>query len=165
MPEQDSVDVILSQWARERPDLDRRPMAVVGRVSRLASLLGARLAEVFETFGLTGADFDVLATLRRSGEPYRLNPTDLCQSMMVSSGGMTKRLDRLEGQGLLRRDPDPDDRRATLVTLTARGRTLVDEVVVAHVQNEASLLEPLTHADRAELVKLLRKLLVSLERD
>jgi DNA-binding MarR family transcriptional regulator len=103
--------LILEQWSRERPDLDVSAMGVIGRISRLSRHFERGLAEIFSSFGLGGGEFDVLATLRRAGEPYRLTPTELSKSLMVSSGSMTNRLDRLERAGFITRLPDPSDRR------------------------------------------------------
>ena len=164
MKQQDAVDRVLEQWQRERPDLDRSPMAVVGRISRLAALLDRELDVVFERYGLTGGEFDVLATLRRSAPDEGLTPTDLAQSTMVSTGGMTKRLDALERRGLIRRDPCEDDRRSIFVVLTPQGRALIDEAVVAHVENEERLLAGLTKRDRDRLAGLLRALALGLDR-
>ena len=161
----DAVDAILDQWRRERPDLDPAPMGVFGRIARIAALANQAIDQVFRPHGLSGGDFDALATLRRSGEPYRLTPTALSRSMMVSSGGTTKRLDRLETRGLIRRDPDPDDRRGTLVTLTDAGREAIDTVVAEHLQNEARLLAALAPSERESLEQLLRHLLLALEPD
>ena len=159
----DAVDRILEQWGLERPDLDASPMGVLGRISRAAQLVEHRVAPVFEAFGLSSADFDVLATLRRAGEPFRLNPTALSASSMVSSGGMTKRLDRLERAALVRRMADPADRRGVIVELTPAGRQLVDQAVEAHIANEERLLAALPAAQRATLVDILRVLLTALE--
>lgn len=159
----DGVDLILEQWARERPDLDTSPMGVVGRISRLSRILEGELQEVFARFGLNRGEFDVLATLRREGEPYRLNPTELSRALMVSSGGMTNRLDRMERGGLIARRPDPGDRRGSQVALTERGLRLVDEAVTAHVTNEHRLLDALVEAERDGLAGMLRELLLSLE--
>jgi DNA-binding MarR family transcriptional regulator len=159
----DAVDVILAQWRRERPDLDHSPIGVVGRLSRAAVLVQRELERVFDQYGLTGADYDVLATLRRNGPPFRLTPGVLSRSTMVSTGGMTKRLDRLEASGLIRREPDPNDRRGRLIALTDEGRALVDRVVAAHLANEERLLAPLSRTKRKQLAALLRELLVPLE--
>jgi DNA-binding MarR family transcriptional regulator len=161
--ERDAVDVILEQWARERPDLDASPIGVVGRVSRLSRHLERRLEPVFAEHGLDGGLFDVLVTMRRSGPPYRLSPTQLYSTTMLSSGAMTSRLDRLERAGLVSRSPDPDDRRGLLVELTPEGRRVVDRAMAAHVGNEAGLVGALTAAEREQLARLLRKLLLSFE--
>ena len=158
--DQDAVDRITAQWRAERPDLDPSPMEVVGRISRIAALTERELDRVFARFGLAGCDFDVLATLRRSGGP--LAPTELSRSAMVTTGGMTKRLDRLEGAGLIRREPDPGDRRGKLIALTDEGRALIDAAVEAHLTNEQRILATLAPADRERLAELLRRLLLSL---
>jgi DNA-binding MarR family transcriptional regulator len=161
--DKDAVDGILEQWERERPDLDVSPMGVFGRLSRADRLLGRSLEETFRGFGLRGGEFDVLAALRRAGEPYSLTPTELFRSMMLSSAAMTNRLDRLEGRGLVRRGPDPGDRRGVLITLTDEGLALVEEAVRAHVENEEELLSLLSAEERDRLANLLRKLLASME--
>jgi len=151
----DAVDRLLAQWARERPDLDTRPMGVVGRVSRVARRIDLAQRATFARFDLDPAAFDVLATLRRSGEPYALTPGDLMRTAMVTSGAITQRLDRLVARRLVTRGPHPDDGRGVLVTLTDAGRRLVDEVLPAHLATEERLLAPLTTAQRAELAALL----------
>lgn len=161
----DQVDRIVAQWARERPDLDTTAMAVFGRVFRLARLGGDEVEQVYGRFGIGRPDFDVLATLRRSGEPYELSPGALAASMMISSGGTTARLDRLERAGLVRRSPDPHDRRALVVGLTERGRTLVDEAVAAGVERQEELLARLPARKQAQLTALLRELLEPLEKE
>jgi DNA-binding MarR family transcriptional regulator len=138
-------------------------MEVLGRITRVSSLVHRELETVFAQWGLAGSDFDVLATLRRSGPPYRLTPGELSTSTMVTSGGMTKLLDRLERRDLIRREPDPRDRRGKLIGLTDEGRALVDEAVAAHVANEERLLAVLAPRDRDRLVSVLRPLLVSLD--
>jgi DNA-binding MarR family transcriptional regulator len=153
----------MEQWRRERPDLDVSPMGVIGRLNEASSLIARdRLAPVFARFGLQSGEFDVLATLRRSGAPYALTPTELYEATMVTSGAMTARLDRLEKAGLTRRAPHPSDRRGVVVELTAKGRELTDEALTAHVANEHEILAGLTHEDREMLAKLLKKLIGSL---
>lgn len=160
---QDRVDIILAQWRRERPDLNPSPMGVVGRISRAAQILSRALEATFATFELNGGEFDVLATLRRAGSPFRLTPTALFTELMLSSGAMTNRLDRLERAGLIARLPDLSDRRGTLVELTPKGRELVDAAVAAHLDNEYRLLAALSDAEQEQLAQLLRKLLRSHE--
>lgn len=155
----------IEEWKRERPDLDVSPMAVIGRLSEAAALISReRLAPLFARFGLQQGEFDVLATLRRSGEPHALTPTDLYEATMVTSGAMTARLDRLEKAGWIRRAPHPSDRRGVVVALTEKGLALVDEALVAHVANEHEILAGLTTEDRESLAKLLAKLIGSLSR-
>jgi DNA-binding MarR family transcriptional regulator len=160
--ERDGVDLILEQWRRERPDLDPSPIGVVGRVSRLARELEQRLEPVYREHGLEPGWHDVLATLRRTGPPFQLRPSEFTGALMLTSSGTTKRLDRLEQAGLITRAPDPDDRRGTLITLTAAGIALIDSVTEAHLANERRLLEALTDAERSRLADLLRKLQLGL---
>jgi DNA-binding MarR family transcriptional regulator len=162
MADRDHVDTVLEQWRRERPELDSSPVAVVGRVSRLSRELEERLEPVYEAHGLDGGLFDLLATLRRQGPPFRLCPRDLADAVMLSSSGTTKRLDRLEDAGLIVRKPDPADRRSVLVELTPAGRRLIDAAYPEHMANEDELLSPLTKAERRQLAALLRKLTLGL---
>src|SRR5215212_1374394 len=149
----DGVDDILEQWRRERPDLDASPIGVVGRISRLARELEARLEPGWH---------DVLATLRRIGPPFQLRPSDFAGTLMLTSSGTTKRLDRLERAGLIARSPDPEDRRGVVITLTDAGRERIDAVTAAHLDNERALLAGLTDAERGRLADLLRALQLGL---
>jgi DNA-binding MarR family transcriptional regulator len=158
----DHMDRIVSQWRRERPDLDFAPLGVLGRLFRAAQLTDAALAEGLEEEELQSGWFDVLAALRRSGAPYELNPAELLRTMMLSSGGMTKRLDRLTEAGLIERRPDPSDRRGSLARLTPKGKTIIDRAIAKHVANEGRLLRTLKPAERRSLDKLLRALLAGL---
>jgi DNA-binding MarR family transcriptional regulator len=162
VPERDGVDLILEQWRRERPELDHSPIGVIGRISRLARELEQRLEPVYGEHGLEPGWHDVLATLRRSGPPFRLRPTDLTNASMLTSSGTTKRLDRLEQAGLIERSPDPDDRRGTLITLTDAGRELIDALTVAHLANERRILSGLSADEQRRLADLLRKLQLGL---
>ena len=161
----DVMDQIIEHWATERPDLDTAPLAVLGRISRIEAHLSRAIAEVFAPFGLTRGEFDVLATLRRAGGKNQLTPTSLMRSVMLSSGAMTNRLDRLEAAGLVERRPDPSDRRGTLVTLTAGGRTLVDAALEAGLEAQRNILEPLSEGEQRRVAALLRALLLELERE
>jgi DNA-binding MarR family transcriptional regulator len=161
--ESDPVDKILAQWRQERPDLDVSPMGIIGRVTRLAKHLEQAIQETFSEFGLTVGEFDVLATLRRSGHPYQLSPTELFNTLMVSSGTMTHRIDRLEQAELAQRIPDLSDRRGTQIKLTQKGFDVIEEAVAAHVANEHRILSGLDVTEREVLTQLLRKLLVSFE--
>jgi DNA-binding MarR family transcriptional regulator len=161
----DRIDRIVEQWARERPDVDAEPMALVGRLQRVVQALRPRLDSTHQRFGLSGELFDVLASLRRAGKPYELTPTQLYREMMLSSGAMTNRVDRLESEGLVQRRPDPNDRRGTLVSLTDKGNALIDSALGEHIANERRLLAALDAEERAQLATLLKKLLVDLEAD
>jgi DNA-binding MarR family transcriptional regulator len=159
----DRADVAIEQWARERPDLPPLPMAVLGRLSEAAErVMRDHLNPVFADAGLQPGEFDVLATLRRSGDPYMLSPTRLYEAAMISSGGMTNRLDRLERAGLIERRPDPNDRRGKLIALTTAGRRVIDETITRHVANEEQLLSVLTPGEQEKLNALLSKLIAGL---
>jgi DNA-binding MarR family transcriptional regulator len=161
--EPDPVDTILAQWHRERPDLDVSPMGIIERMGRLSKHLERAIQSTFSEFGLNVAEFDVLAALRRSGSPYQLSPTELFNTLMVTSGTMTHRIDCLEKSQLVRRLPDPSDRRGTLIELTEKGFDLIERAVEAHVNNEHRILSVLEPLERQALTHLLRKLLVSFE--
>jgi len=159
----DRADTAVEQWARERPDLPSLPMAVFGRLSDASErVLRDHMNPLFAAAGLQPGEFDVLATLRRSGEPYMLSPTRLYEAAMISSGGMTNRLDRLEHTGLVERRPDPNDRRGKLIALTEAGKAVIDETIARHVANEERLLSVLTQAEQESLNGLLRKLITAL---
>ncbi len=163
MIESDAVDKIMAQWQRERPDLDVSPMGIIGRMGRLAKHLERAIQETFPEFSLTVGEFDVLAALRRSGQPYQLSPTELFNTLMVSSGTMTHRIDRLEQAELVKRIPEPSDRRGTRIELTDKGFNIIENALEAHVINEHRVLSVLEASERKALTQLLRKLLVSFE--
>ena len=162
MPEHDGVDLIIEQWQRERPELDHSPIGIVGRISRLARELEDRLEPVYREHGLEPGWHDVLATLRRTGPPFQLRPTDLTNASMLTSSGTTKRLDKLEQAGLIARSADPADRRGTIITLTDAGRELIDALTAAHLQNERAIIGALSEAEQRRLADLLRKLQLGL---
>ncbi|MCF0091890.1 MarR family winged helix-turn-helix transcriptional regulator [Micromonospora sp. MH99] len=158
----DSLDRILDQWRAERPDLDASPMGVVGRIQRASRLLERGLSEHFATRGLQTWEFDLLATLLRSGPPYRLTAGDLAATSMITSGAITNRIDRLEARSLVSRETDPTNRRSVLVTLTDRGREVVDQAMADHVANEARLIGALRPDEQEQLAGLLRTMLTAL---
>jgi len=156
----DRADIAIEQWERERPDLPALPMAVLGRLNEASELvMRDHLNPLFAEAGLQSGEFDVLATLRRSGEPFMLSPTRLYEAAMISSGGMTNRLDRLERAGLIERRPDPHDRRGKLIALTSEGRRVIDETITLHVAKEERLLSVLSAKEQETLDALLRKLI------
>lgn len=159
----DHVEHIIGQWERERPDLDVSPMGVIARISRVSRLLEREVEEGYARSGLNQAQFGVLAALRRAGKPYCLSPTSLYNSLLISSGAMTNRLERLQAAGLVDRIADPADGRSMLVTLTPKGKRLIDRVVTRHYQNEQRLLGALTPDEREILSSLLRKLLLAFD--
>ncbi|MEU0743812.1 MarR family transcriptional regulator [Streptomyces sp. NPDC006134] len=160
----DPVDAIVGQWAAVRPDLDTAAMEVFGRIHRLSRAMGDRIEKAYARYGISRGEFDVLATLRRSGEPYTLSPRQLSATLMLTTGGMTGRLDKLERAGLLRRSPDPHDRRGLQVTLTGRGLELVDEAVGTGLAVQTEALSALEEEKADQLAALLRELLAATER-
>lgn len=155
----DHVDLIVEQWRRELPRLPVRAMGLIARLGML-SRVGERLIEAeLARFGLKLGEFDVLSALRRAGAPFEVTPTELYRSLMLSSGAMTNRLDRLEEAGLVQRKDDPRDRRGYRVGLTAKGRQLIEKAIVAHVANEERLVSVLSNGEQDELDRLARKLL------
>ncbi|MFB7123219.1 MarR family winged helix-turn-helix transcriptional regulator [Kitasatospora sp. NPDC056273] len=158
----DHVDRVVAQWGTERPDLDVSPMEVFGRLKRLYRLVDTALNRTFAEHGLDAASFDVLATLRRSGPPYRLTPTGLMRSAMVTSGAITQRLDRLEARGLVTRARSDQDGRSREVALTPEGRDLIDRALPDHLATEYRMLAGLDEAQRTALVEVMRTLLADL---
>lgn len=157
------VKQAIAQWQREMPALDLLPMEVFGHLKTTQLLTRNYLEAFFQRYGLQLGEFDVLATLRRAGMPYTLGPTQLFETLMVSSGGMTNRLDRLEKAGLIARTPNPADRRGTLVSLTQKGLELMERIVPLHVENEARALHALSREEQELLNELLGKLIAGLE--
>ncbi|WP_431676806.1 MarR family winged helix-turn-helix transcriptional regulator [Kitasatospora sp. KL5] len=159
----DHVARIQAEWARERPDLDVRPQGVIGRLHRLAALLTEELCLVYGRYGLGEGEFDVLAALRRAGEPFERAPGELAAHTMVTTGAMTKRIDRLERAGLVTRRRSDADGRARVVALTAAGRELIDRAFADHMRNERRLLGTLDPAEAAALETLLTTWLARIE--
>lgn len=158
---EDEIDRIVAQWNVERPDVEVSSTHVLQRITRIYLLQARSFAQVLGGHGLSFGEYLVLAALRRAGPPYRMNPTALYDAVILTSGAMTNRLDRLEAQGLVERLPDPADRRGRLVALTRRGRDVVDAALVDHITNEEWLLAGLTARERNTVARLLRKLLTS----
>jgi DNA-binding MarR family transcriptional regulator len=159
----DHVDAILRQWAQQRPDLDTGALSISARIVRVERFLGRATADVVAGWGLNEGELNVLAALRRAGPPFALTPTELYRGLLLSSGAMTNRIDRLEQQGLVQRQRDDADRRRVLVVLTDDGRALIDQTMNANVAILRELLAPLDEDERETLVRLLRRLLVAFE--
>lgn len=158
----DRAAMAAEQWTRERPELDTGPMVLLGRLGEAALVIARdRINPLFADFGLQPGEFDVLATLRRSGAPYALTPTALYEAAMISSGSMTNRIDRLESARLVERRANPADKRGTLVALTSEGLALIDRAVEAHVANQQSIVRGLDEQERDQLAGLLDKLIRS----
>lgn len=159
--DKDAVDAITDQWYAVRPELDTAPMAVFGRIYRIAKAMGDAMEKTYNRYGISRGEFDVVATLRRSGAPYTLSPRELSATLMLTTGGMTGRLDKLEKAGLLARAPDPHDRRGLRVTITDRGLELIDEAVSAGLEVQRAALAGLAPEEADTLSGLLRKLLAA----
>jgi DNA-binding MarR family transcriptional regulator len=147
----DGVDAIIEQWRQVRPDLDPSPMGILARIGRIELMKKSSQEKVFARHGLSSGLFDVLAALRRSGPPYRLTPSELAATTMLTTGGMTGRLDKLEATGLIERQPDREDRRVVFTKLTDKGLALIDRVVEEHLANEERMLTGLTRTQREQL--------------
>jgi DNA-binding MarR family transcriptional regulator len=161
----DHIDGLVTKWKRERPDYDLSPVEIIGRAGRIMEYVDRALEAKFEEFGISRATFDVLATLRRDGPPYRMTQRDLMRSLLRTSGSMSLRIDALEREGLVTRLQDQEDRRSVFVTLAAKGSSLLEKVVPEHLANETALLAALSKPEREQLKSLLRKWLASLEGD
>jgi DNA-binding MarR family transcriptional regulator len=161
----DEVDDIVAGWCAERPDLDLEPLQVLSRVSRLARHLDRARRAAFAAHGLETWEFDVLSALRRQGSPYQLSPGALLRATLVTSGTMTNRIDRMAEGQLVRRLPDPQDKRGVLVQLTERGRTVADAALADLLRHERGLLAGLDPDDRGQLAALLRRLLSPFDAD
>lgn len=149
------IEKIRDQWAHQRPDIDTRPMGTIGRLMRFSAVLNEEMSKTFSKHGLTSASFDVLATLLRTGPPFALSPNQLLDTMMVTSGTMTNRIDQLVKEGLVVRVPNPDDKRSVRVQLTENGRQKVDAAVTDHVRTQKRLVAWLAIDDQATLNTLL----------
>lgn len=158
MPNEDEVDRIVDAWSRERPDLDFGPLDILSRLRRLGRHLERVRRSAFATAGLEPWEFDVLAALRRAGEPHELSPTALTAETMVTSGTMTNRIDRLVQRELVARRDAPNDRRGVLVVMTDRGRRHVDAAMEALLGAETLILDGISPEDQDALVSSLRRL-------
>lgn len=159
----DHVNRLQEAWRRERPDIDTEGMAIIGRARRITLLARGPIEAIFARYSCDSGEFDVLAALRRAGSPYRLRPTELYESLMISSGGLTDRIQRLHGRGLIVRRRSKEDGRSIMVELTRKGLELVDAAFAADMQVEKDLISGLSDVDRRALASLLAKLAAHLE--
>lgn len=159
----DRIDIILEEWQQELPQLDTSAIGIIGRVLRIARLLEKHRESILVKYGLNVWSFDVLATLRRQGQPFRLKPTELYSLLMLSSGAMTNRIDRLEQDGIVMRVRDLEDRRSVMVQLTPQGIQLADTVMPILFEKEKQILSQFTADELQLLIPMLRKLLLLLE--
>ena len=160
---QDHVDRVQAQWRAERPEIDTSPMGIIARLHRIADALRGELLTLYREHGLGEGEFDILATLRRSGAPFELTPSELAQQTMVTTGAVSKRLDRLETTGFVTRRENLEDARGRVVALTPQGRDTIDRAYEAHMRNEARLLDHFSAAEREQLRGLLRSWALKLE--
>ncbi|MDR8522255.1 MarR family winged helix-turn-helix transcriptional regulator [Shewanella fidelis] len=159
----EDIDKLVAQWGKEKPHLDTLPMAIFGRIMRLQKHIETQIAACHKQYGLTMGEFDVLATLRRSGDPYSLTPSALLSAMMLTSGAMTNRLDKLESKGLIERVHSKEDRRSVSVGLTELGFNTIDQAIEEHVKVQHQLVELLSEQQKPELNSLLKTWLTSFE--
>lgn len=157
----DAIDAIIDQWREVRPDIDIWPMGVLGRIGRLSRVLEREYRKFFAEHDLEPFEFDVLTTLRRSGEPYELTASALLKAALVTSGAITNRIDRMEARGLVERVRDLDDRRSVHIRLTPHGREVLDAIFSAHVEKMEHILQPLDREECEQVANALRILLES----
>ncbi|OBT28620.1 MarR family winged helix-turn-helix transcriptional regulator [Vibrio splendidus] len=159
----DAIDRVVEQWAKEKPELETEPMAMMGRIMRIAKYMETQVAELHKKYDMKLGEFDVLATLRRSGKPYRLTPSELIGSMMLTSGAMTNRLDKLEAKGLISREHSKEDRRSVSVQLTKDGLILIDQMMTEHVETQKTLVKSLSASQKKNTNQLLKTWLSAYE--
>ncbi len=157
----DEIDKIRAQWAKQRPDIDTEPMALIGRLQRTARHLSEEMGKNFSAHSLKPMQFDVLATLLRAGPPHALSPNQLISAMMITSGTMTNRIDSLVGEGLVERIGNPEDKRSVLIALTKTGRERIDKAVTDHVETQARLTAILSTEEKQILNGILKKYLAA----
>ena len=159
----DAIDRVVEQWAKEKPELETEPMAMMGRIMRIAKYMETQVAELHKKYDMKLGEFDVLATLRRSGKPYRLTPSELIGSMMLTSGAMTNRLDKLEAKGLISREHSKEDSRSVSVQLTKDGLILIDQMMTEHVETQKKLVKSLSASQKKNTNQLLKTWLSAYE--
>lgn len=165
MPMKDHVDFVVAQWAQTMPSVDASSMEVFGRMARLQKHLERRRCAVLEQYGFKEGEFDVMATLRRSGAPYQLTPTELYNSLLITSGAMTNRLSRLKEAGMVEQIHDPADKRSYKVALTAAGLAAIEKAVFSHTDLQNQFLAPLRIEEREALARMLKLMLAKLPED
>ena len=159
----DAIDRVVEQWAKEKPELETEPMAMMGRIMRIAKYMETKVAELHKKYDMKLGEFDVLASLRRSGKSYRLTPSELIGSMMLTSGAMTNRLDKLEAKGLISREHSKEDRRRVSVQLTKDGLILIDQMMTEHVEIQKKLVKSLSATQKKNTNQLLKTWLSAYE--
>ncbi|MDT0157003.1 MarR family transcriptional regulator [Microbacterium sp. ARD32] len=162
MDDNDRIDALVGQWAQQRPDVDREAMALLARLNRATELVNARTEALSRDYGVNKGDGDVVFALRRSGPPYRLSPTAIARALLMTTGTMTGRLDRLEKRGVIARVPNPQDRRSLDIELTPEGLRMADEAVSRHNATLREIAGGLSDTDRADLDRVTRRLIAGL---
>ena len=162
MGNEDLLDQLLDDWKRERPDLDASSMKVVGRILFLGKKIEKQTSQALLEYGIYYTDLDVLATLRRMGPPYRLSPTALRKSVLITSGAMTALLDRLEKMGMLYREVDSKDARVHLAILSEKGKKLIDQAIESRFDAAEAIVANLSDLEKTQLADHLKKLVLSL---
>ncbi|WP_019277427.1 MarR family winged helix-turn-helix transcriptional regulator [Vibrio coralliilyticus] len=152
----DAIDRVVDQWAKEKPELDTEPMAIMGRLLRIAKYMETEVTRLHKRYDLKLGEFDVLATLRRSGSPFRLTPSELIDSMMLTSGAMTNRLDKLESKSLIVREHSKEDRRSVTVQLTDEGFTLIDKIIEEHAEVQQKLVKGMNSNQKHQINQILK---------
>lgn len=160
---EDRVDITIKKWSKERADLNTSAKSILGRIIRLQSIILNKVSQTFKEFDINPGEYAVLCNLRVNGHPYQMSPKDIIQSVLLTSGGMSNLLERMENQNLIKRISDPDDKRGVLVVLTEKGKNIIDAAMTEHVQVEEMLINSLDKNERLELEKLLKKLLTNLD--
>jgi DNA-binding MarR family transcriptional regulator len=161
----DSIEDFVTQWKKQRPDIDPWPLGILGRTQRITAHLQARAAKWLAPLELTWESFSLLMALRRAGAPYELRPTDIYKESLLSSGAVTNRIDMVEKKGWVKRLANPEDRRGTIVRLTPAGQAVADKAAKLHFAELAKQLSKISKKERDALLDLLSKLLHSLEDD
>ncbi len=159
----DAIDRVVRQWDEEIPELETQSMALLGRLARLYKHMETDITALHRSYGLTTGEFDVLATLKRSGAPYQLTPSALIESMMLTSGAMTNRIDKLESKALISRTHSEQDRRSVTVELTSKGLELINELIFEHVNTQKRLTQSLDKNQVTGLNQLMKQWLSQFE--
>jgi len=163
MSKDDLIDSLISEWQQERPRLDSSAMEIVGRILKLSKILEKSASKALSTYGIHYTDLDVLATIKRSGTPYELTPSQLIKSVLITSGAMTALLNRLTKLELIYRSQDSKDGRIKLVGLTPKGSKLIDKAIETRFNEAKDSISVLNKKENTELSALLKKLLISMD--
>lgn len=159
----DRVDITLHKWSKERGELDTSAKAIIGRIIRLQGVILEIVSKTFKTFQINPGEYAVLCNLRVNGKPYQMSPKEIIQSVLLTSGGMSNLLERMEQKQLIKRIHNSNDRRGVLVRLTEKGKNIIDAAMTEHVHVESQLIAALTKHEQTILESFLKKLLTNLD--